>query len=105
MNADGIAHELNTPLQFVGDNLRFTGRGVSELGRWLRAVDDVLDAVRAGSLEPELLERLDVVRQEADVDYLLGELPVAIEQALQGVERAAAVVDAMKANALREDMG
>lgn len=103
MNADGIAHELNTPLQFVGDNLRFTGRGISELGRWLRAVDDFVEAARTGSVDPKLLERLDVVRREADIDYLLGELPVAIEQALEGVERAAAVVDAMKADALRED--
>ena len=105
MDADGIAHELNTPLQFVGDNLRFTGRGVSELGRWFRAVDDFVEAARTGSFDPDLLERLDAVRREADLDYLLEELPVAIEQALEGVARVAAVVDAMRAHAIREDTG
>jgi PAS domain S-box-containing protein len=71
--ASGIAHEINTPIQFIGDNVRFIGD----------AFDDVLKAT--------------VPSSQVDIDFLAAEVPQAITQTLEGVERVAAIVRAMKA--------
>jgi PAS domain S-box-containing protein len=71
--ASGIAHEINTPIQFIGDNVRFIGD----------AFDDVLKAT--------------VPSSHVDIDFLSTEVPHAIAQTLEGVERVAAIVRAMKA--------
>jgi signal transduction histidine kinase len=53
-------------------------------------------AVKSDALTSELLYRLEDGLQEADVDYLIEEIPPAIEQTLQGVERIGKIVRAMK---------
>jgi PAS domain S-box-containing protein len=73
--ASGIAHEINTPIQFVGDNVRFLGD----------AFDELLTAVQTGSTP------------EQDLEFLAIEVPLAIEQTLDGVDRVARIVRAMKA--------
>jgi len=70
--AAGIAHELNTPMQFVSDNMHFLRDAFAEL---LRALDG----------------------GEADTEFLVEEIPVAIEQTLEGVARASRIVQALRA--------
>jgi two-component system, NtrC family, sensor kinase len=67
--AAGIAHEINTPIQYVGDNLRFLGGAFRDL---------------------------DAPTESVDVDFLRAEVPAAIEQSLQGVDRVAAIVRAVR---------
>lgn len=90
--AAGIAHEINTPVQFVGDNLRFMRNAVAGL----RELVELLPAL----LEPQTFEGdLQAARervQELDPGYLASELPDAITEALEGVERVAVIVQAMK---------
>ncbi|HEX4778280.1 MAG TPA: ATP-binding protein [Acidimicrobiia bacterium] len=85
--AAGIAHELNTPIQFIGDNVHF----LDDAFRNLLALADRLAALCEQS--DELRTALD----DADVDYLRDEVPRAVEQTLDGVERVARIVKAMKA--------
>ena len=83
--AAGIAHEINTPVQFVSDNLRFLEDSFSELTR-------VLDGYRrtAGADLQEL-------EGDADVDFLREEVPQALAQSLDGMGRVATIVRSMKA--------
>ncbi len=85
--AAGIAHEINTPIQFIGDNCQFLGQGFSELIAFFEGFE-------AGRLPaPEELQR----RLEAlDLDYLSLEIPKAIRQSLDGVARVSKIVSAMK---------
>ena len=91
MLAAGIAHEVNTPTQFVGDNLTFLADGFGQLTRTLtefqrlcRPVDET-----AGTELADLVE-------EVDLPWLLDEIPDAIQQSLAGVTRVAAIVGAMR---------
>ncbi len=93
--ASGIAHEINTPTQFVGDNVRFLQDAFNELLGLLRVQEEVIAELCAvsGSQAPP---RLAVARTRADLDYLRREVPAAVRQTLEGVERIARIVRAMK---------
>lgn len=94
--AAGIAHEINTPTQFVGDNARFLQDAFTDLRTLLAKYGQLLEAVRAGSPTSELLAEVEAAAREADVDYLMDEIPKAIEQSLDGVGRVAKIVRSMK---------
>jgi PAS domain S-box-containing protein len=81
--AAGIAHEINTPIQFVGDNLRFLADSFSSLGPLLTHCREAAISVPGSATD--------------DLDYLLTEVPSAIAQSLEGVDRVARIVRAMKA--------
>ncbi len=94
--AAGIAHEINTPTQYIGDNIRFLGDGFADLGRVLAHVGEMVRAARGGAVPPERIAELASLLEEAEVDYLREEIPAAIRQALEGIEQVATIVRAMK---------
>lgn len=92
--AAGVAHEINTPTQFIGGNLRFVRDSFESLAGFIR----IAQALTEGAHMPDPTE-LDALRRAAkaaDLDYLLGELPKALEESLEGVDRVARIVQAMK---------
>ena len=94
--ASGIAHELNTPIQFVGDNTHFLQDAFRDLDRVLEQYRQVRNAAAGGVVPPALLEEVAQVEAAADLDYLRQEIPKALEQSLDGVTRVARIVRAMK---------
>lgn len=70
--ASGIAHEINTPVQFVGDNLRFLESNLHAL----------LDSENAG--------------EACDPEYLRREFPAAICEAIGGIEQIGRIVASMR---------
>jgi len=94
--AAGIAHEINTPVQFVGDNTRFFQDSFDDLIQVIKKQQEALSAARSNSLTDELVEETQQLIEECDLEYLEEEIPLAIEQSLKGVERIAKIVQAMK---------
>ncbi len=94
--AAGIAHEINTPIQYVGDNVRFIGDAVTDVIGILQASGQAVAEFDGGTLRPETVSMLSQALDEADVDFLYEELPAAVDQALEGVDRVATIVRAMK---------
>lgn len=94
--AAGIAHEINTPIQFVGDNLRFLKDGFQDLARLVRAQADLLEAVAEGRHTPERVAEVKALAEELELDYLEDEIPRAIDQSTDGAGRVARIVRAMK---------
>jgi signal transduction histidine kinase len=94
--AAGIAHEINTPIQFVGDNTRFLQDAFDELSTVLASYRMLRDAAASGAVDPALLAQLAAVEERADLAYLEREVPRALAQSLEGVERVASIVRAMK---------
>jgi PAS domain S-box-containing protein len=88
--ATGIAHEINTPNQYIGDNVRFVAES------W-PAVASIIDQYRAElSDEPDVQERIASAERKADLEFVLAEAPSALFQALEGVQRVETIVRAMK---------
>jgi PAS domain S-box-containing protein len=94
--AAGIAHEINTPTQYIGDNTAFLGGALPELMACLGAQRAFLLGLREqGALPPEGARALALL-EAADLDYLIEEIPKAIRQTQDGVGRVASIVSAMK---------
>ncbi|MCC6708900.1 MAG: PAS domain-containing protein [Gammaproteobacteria bacterium] len=89
--AAGIAHEINTPAQFIGDNLRFVRDGIATM----LELQAQLEAMARGD-EPSDRMRVAELLDAADFEFLRADLPVAIEQSLDGIQRVATIVRAMK---------
>ncbi|MBN2021692.1 MAG: PAS domain S-box protein [Pirellulales bacterium] len=94
--AAGIAHEINTPTQYIGDNTRFVQDAFRDIQRVLDACRALVDAAARGNDPKPEIETLAARLDQADLDYLAGEIPHAIEQSLEGVERVAKIVHSMK---------
>ena len=94
--AAGIAHEINTPTQYIGDNVQFLKDAFQDLRPLLANYDRLLVAAKGGSLTGETVEEVSVAVEHADLGYLLEEIPKAIEQTLEGVSRVSKLVGAMK---------
>jgi signal transduction histidine kinase len=94
--AAGIAHEINTPTQFVGDNTRFFQDAFNDLINIIKTYKELLETSKSVSLTDELIETAEEQIEEFDLDYLEEEIPVAIQHTLKGVGRIAKIVQAMK---------
>ena len=75
--AAGIAHEINTPAQFIGDHLQFVKESIEEI------------------LNP-------APQQGASSEFVRNNLPVAIENSIEGVERIGEIVASMRRFSHRE---
>lgn len=92
--AAGIAHEINTPVQFVSDNTRFISEYFSEVAPALTVVAEA--AADEAAPAAQLRGRLQDVMAGLDLDFMLAEVPQALTQSLEGTERIAHIVRAMK---------
>src|SRR5205823_12012150 len=94
--AAGIAHEINTPTQFVGDNTTFlkeSWQPVLDLLDWCGHMQR--EAAEKGSIAMESLAEFDRLSEQCDIPYLVEEIPRAIDQSLDGLQRVAKIVRAM----------
>ncbi len=94
--AAGVAHEINTPMQFIGDNLHFVRGAIDELLALFERYQVAANDAEHAPLGSVKLEALKLATADADFDYTREELPQALERSLTGVERVTAIVRAMK---------
>jgi two-component system NtrC family sensor kinase len=94
--AAGIAHEINTPVQYVGDNTRFIADSMKGIAALLHGYKEMARAIDSQAVTPELLARLKETFAAHDVDYFVEQIPRAIAESLEGVARISSIVRAMK---------
>ena len=85
--AAGIAHEINTPIQYIGDNTKFLAEAFTDVFKVVSALEAL-----PGAEAPALAR----IREEADLPFVREEMPRAIEQSLEGIARVTRIVRAMK---------
>lgn len=95
--AAGIAHEINTPIQFVGDNTRFLWDSFSGIADMITKYEGILKKLECDPAMKDEMAQARAAREKADWDFMRSEMPRAMEQMMDGVERVATIVRAMKA--------
>jgi signal transduction histidine kinase len=94
--AAGVAHEINTPIQFIGDNARFLSEAFDDLAAFHQAALELGEAVKECGGCPDVTDAFYAAMEEADLEFLREELPIAATQTLEGVGRVAEIVRALK---------
>ncbi len=90
----GLAHEINTPLQYIFTNLGFLEESFADLARVLEAATACIEC--DPSQITQSIESLRESAEAADLQFLTGEIPGAIAQTLSGVREVSAIVDTMR---------
>lgn len=94
--AAGIAHEINTPIQYIGDNTRFVQTSCDEIAEVLACCQALIAVAEEKDQAGSAIDQLREAIEKTDLDYLLEEMPAAIQQSLEGIEHVAKIVRAMK---------
>ncbi len=94
--AAGIAHEINTPMQFIGDNVRFLSEVTSNLIELNNTKKALFDECGQCENAAGILKIVFDAEREIDLVYLTEEIPRAILQTNEGIERVTKIVNAMK---------
>jgi PAS domain S-box-containing protein len=94
--ASGVAHEINTPVQFVSDSVRFVSNAMTDLTTLVEKYKAAVQAIVAGALPAEIAADLAAAEEDADLGYLMENLPKAIDRSLDGLGRVATIVRSMK---------
>ncbi|HEX7509624.1 MAG TPA: PAS domain S-box protein [Polyangia bacterium] len=95
--AAGIAHEINTPIQFVGDNVNFLSGAFEQLLALCASYQGVCKRSPGGQVSAEDMARIKHEEEIADLEYLQANIPTSILSTIDGVGRVAKIVQSMKA--------
>jgi signal transduction histidine kinase/HAMP domain-containing protein len=94
--AAGVAHEINTPVQYVSDNIQFIRASMAQVYSVVLAYRELRKAIDSGGDVAAAAQQ--VARAEADneLDFLMKDAPLALEGAIEGLGRIATIVRSMK---------
>jgi two-component system NtrC family sensor kinase len=91
--AAGLAHEMNTPIQYVGDNLSYLKETLESV---LDVYKNLYDNLKNNPTEPSSVRIIEKVENIPGFDDFLTEVPLAISQSIEGVNRVSHIVRSMK---------
>lgn len=93
--AAGIAHEINTPTQYVSDNTTFIKNAAQTCLSIVAASQAMIEATDETSRQAKL-KAVQTLIEEGDIDFITSEIPLAIDQSMEGLQRITKIVGAMK---------
>ncbi len=94
--AAGIAHEINTPTQYIGDNTNFLQGAFKDFLTLLEDYKKLAQQAQEITTLQDTVRSIQEKSKKIDVDYLVSEIPLAIKQSLEGIERVSGITKAMK---------
>lgn len=94
--AAGIAHEINTPTQYIGDNIRFLRMAYDRREAAWKCYRELFEKVKNGTATAEDVNQVEEWERSNRWDELRKEIPIAIDECLDGITRVSAIVWAMK---------
>lgn len=94
--AAGVAHEINTPTQFITDNTHFLADSFTRFSAVLGSYRSLRDILTTGGDCGAALAAASAAEAEAEIDYLLGEIPRCLQQSQDGLARVARIVCSLK---------
>lgn len=94
--AAGIAHEINTPAQFVGDNIHYLRDVFGDIRQLCEKATTLLGEISSNDELYSQAQEVLAYAREIDMEFLAGDIPQSLEQSLDGIRRIAEIVGAMK---------
>jgi signal transduction histidine kinase len=94
--AAGVAHEINSPMQYIGDSVYFLQRAFNDLLAAFAASHACVSALAASGKHEELTSAASAAHQALDIQYLQEQIPRAFERTHEGVQRVSTIVQAMR---------
>src|SRR3984957_5344466 len=94
--AAGVAHEINTPVQFVADNVHFVRPSMTDVAAVIQAYRNLKSAAKSASDVTGAVQLAEDAEKAADLDYILNNAPQALDSSIEGLERIATIVRSMK---------
>jgi PAS domain S-box-containing protein len=94
--AAGIAHEINTPIQYLGDSVHFLRSAFEDIDKLFESTNDAAGHLPQSPERAALLLELVDLAKKYDLEYLRSEVPKAFTRTFDGVERVTNIVKAMK---------
>jgi signal transduction histidine kinase len=94
--AAGVAHEINTPIQYVGDSVQFLRSAYDDLIRLMDELGQTLEALPESPVRETLLAEFHRLTEQYDMNFVRTEMPRAFERTFDGVDRVSTIVKAMK---------
>lgn len=94
--AAGIAHEINTPAQFVGDNIHFLAASFKQVQQLIATYQQVTEQLSAAPGSEALVQLAREAEDAADLGYLEENIPSALDHAQLGISQISTIVGAMK---------
>jgi signal transduction histidine kinase len=94
--AAGVAHEINTPVQFVSDSVQFVRTSLREIATVMQSYRALRNAVQSGNDVAAAAAGVAAAEISADFDYIVENAPLALDSAIEGLGRIAAIVRSMK---------
>ena len=94
--ASGVAHEINTPVQFVSDSIHFVRDAVGDFVDLTAKYRVLCAAALEGKFVDEAIRMVQEAEDDADLPYLIEQVPKALARSLEGLDRVATIVRSMK---------
>lgn len=94
--AAGVAHEINTPIQFVGDSINFIAEAIDDSLELIRAFRSFREAASAAGVLADQVTATTELEEELDIEFVEDEAPRSVQRTREGVRRVAEIVAAMK---------
>ncbi|MCX6153832.1 MAG: response regulator [Candidatus Kapabacteria bacterium] len=94
--AAGIAHEINTPMQFLGDNTEFLKDATESILKYYDQINERMNDLEQNGDYNDFIKLIKTSQIDLDIDFLTEEIKNAINSNLHGIERVTKIVAAMK---------
>ncbi|MEJ0087315.1 MAG: ATP-binding protein [Pseudomonadota bacterium] len=93
--AAGVAHEINTSVQFISDSVRFVRHALKDVPHALADYRALAAGALSGKDVVGAAKKAHDTDEAADVDYFLENAPDALDRALEGIARVGSIVKSM----------
>ena len=103
--AAGVAHEINTPMQYIGSAVDFMGNAVEHVERGMRALVCFFERVGPSVANDSVLQETKRALTDADLEFVLSEMPAAVDDARTGIKRVSEIVRSMREFSYRGTSG
>ena len=94
--ASGVAHEINTPMQFITDNTQFLKGAMTSLTGMLTAYRAAIETITSGNNLAEAVALVRAEEEKNELDYLLEEIPRTFSETMSGLQRVTLIIRSLK---------